>query len=230
MYKITKIKISLSAFIFINTFISLTILIKDNSFLVGMESGISEHLSAFFYLLAFILSFWTFIINKQNRFCLFFSIFCLICGLEESNYLSNYINYQIPFIQNLNVQNDISIHNLKFFHGGSLRDESFSLRILFRAQNFFRGLFITHFFMLPLLLKIRLFSNSLKKFKYILPSKHLRISVGFTLLINIIITFLYANTGRTRTDIAEVRELTYSMFFFVYALCDIYTIRFKPPN
>ena len=225
--KIPKIKISLLAFFFINTFMILTIFIEDKRFLVGMESGISEHLSAIFYLLAFILSFWTFIINKQNRFCLFFSIFCLICGLEESNYLSNYINYQIPLIQNLNVQNDISIHNLKFFHGGSLRDESFSLRILFKAQNFFRGLFITHFFLLPLLSKIRLFSKSLKKIKYILPSKHLRISVGFTLLINLIITFLYAKTGRTRTDIAEVRELTYAIYIYIYALCDIYSIRFR---
>ena len=94
----------------------LTIFIEDKRFLVGMESGISEHLSAIFYLLAFILSFWTFIINKQNRFCLFFSIFCLICGLEESNYLSNYINYQIPFIQNLNVQNKAFgiIENINF--------------------------------------------------------------------------------------------------------------------
>ena len=98
---------------------------------------------------------------------------------------------------------------------------------MFKAQNFFRGLFITHFFLLPLLSKKRLFSNYLKKIKYILPSKHLRISVGFTLLINIIITFLYAKTGRTRVDIAEVRELTYSIFLYVYALCDIYAIRFK---
>ena len=60
IYKISKIKISLLAFFFINTFMFLTIFIEDNSFLIGMESGISEHLSAFFYFLAFILS----LINK----------------------------------------------------------------------------------------------------------------------------------------------------------------------
>tara|TARA_Y100001978_G_C23352265_1_gene272567 strand:+ start:329 stop:550 length:222 start_codon:yes stop_codon:yes gene_type:complete len=61
-----KNKISLTSFIFINVFMFLTILFKgNNDYLVGMEIGISEHLSVIFYLLAFILSFWTFCINKK---------------------------------------------------------------------------------------------------------------------------------------------------------------------
>ncbi len=223
-----KNKISLTSFIFINVFMFLTILFKgNNDYLVGMEIGISEHLSVIFYLLAFILSFWTFCINKKNRFCLFFSAFCLIACFEESNYLSNYIGYQIPFIQNLNIQNEISFHNLKVFHGGSLRDNFFSILLFFKAQNIFRGLFISHFFILPFFSKTSYFSNPLKKINYLLPSRQIRIAVGFTLLINLIITFLYANTGRTRSDIAEVRELTYATYFYVYALCDMYANRFK---
>ena len=228
IYKISKSKISFISFIFINVFMFLTILFEDNNdYLVGMEIGLSEHISVFLYLLAFILSFWTFCIKKTHRFCLVFSAFCLISCFEESNYLSNYISYQIPFIQNLNIQNEISFHNLKFFHGGSLRDDFFSILIFLKAQNFFRGLFISHFFILPFLSKTRYVSNLLKKIKYLLPSRHIRISVGFTLTINLIITFLYANAGRTRADIAEVRELTYAIYFYVYALCDIYANRFK---
>ena len=229
-FKISKNKTALIVFIFFIVYIGLTILFKDNNFLVGNESGISEHLSAFLYFVAFILSFWTFLINKRNRFCFFFSIFCLICFLEESSYLSHYINYKFPLIQNLNEQNEISIHNLKFFHGGSLRDNSISFDLFFKAQNVFRGLFISHFFGLRLLAKIKIFSNYLKKLKYSLPSKSISMSLGFTLLINLIITFVYSNTGRTRTDIAEVRELMYSLYIFIYTLYDVYAHRFRYRN
>ena len=64
IYKISKIKISLLAFFFINTFMFLTIFIEDNSFMIGMESGISEHLSAFLFF-SFYFIFWTLsLINK----------------------------------------------------------------------------------------------------------------------------------------------------------------------
>ena len=192
-------------------------------------------MSAFFYFAAMAISLLTFFrLKRKKHFSLFYAAFSLLCFCEETSYLGHYINYSIPYINNLNVQNEVNLHNLPFFHGGSLRYSSFSIGLLFKAQNLFRISFCFYFFCIPLLAKNKFLSIFLEKIGYVLVRNSFQISLFVTLIINVFVTLFYAYSYQTSdpilNSIAEVREMTYSVYIFTYALSHIFLNKNIPVN
>jgi len=202
-----------------------------SSFLVKIPPEIAQGLSnpneyspaeiseAIFYFIAIITSLKNLLIFKSERKIYFFIfLISFILFAEETSWMTHYLNYSIPIIENINAQNEVNIHNLFFFQGGSLRDGNFSLDYLLKSQNLFRILFCFYFFLLPLISQKKVFKKYFKKYIFLKPSKNFIISLVITLSFSIVITLIYGYNSPLKNPIAELRELIYSAYICFYIL------------
>ena len=107
------------------------------------------------------------ILKFERKISLFILVISFLLFAEETSWMQHYLNYSLPIIQNINAQNEVNIHNLFFFQGGSLRAEKFSLNLLLKSQNIFRILFCFYFFFLPLISQRKVFKKYFKKYIFL---------------------------------------------------------------
>ena len=195
----------------------------DSYQLFKTEYGLVETLTALFFFITSLVCFYTLFQRNANKKLLicFFLFFSLLCFLEETNWLQNYINYSVDSIQAQNSQNSVNIHNLKIFQGGSLLESKLSFAILLKSQNLFRIFFSTYFIFLPFL--YRLNSNmrkSLDKVNYFNPNNYFLFTLVINLVLNIFLLLLIQGNKfeyEYAKSLAETRELIYAMYIFSYS-------------
>ena len=178
--------------------------------------GVTETMSAIFYLISFILCIIGY--KKQRKiYPIILSLVTLILLGEETSYLQNYFHYSVPFVEKLNGQGEFNIHNLYFIHGGgSLRRDSISLNLLLKSQNLFRYAFFSFFIIFPILFRKKKSFLLFKRIGYILPTKNLLISMYICFIFNMVCTLSFEYGLRIGDGITEIRELMYSVFITLY--------------
>ena len=187
------------------------------------EYGLVETLTALFYLITFSVCLYALFQRNKNKKALicFFLFFSLLCFLEETNWLQNYFFYSIESIQSLNSQNQVNIHNLKVFQGGSLLKSNLSFSIFLKSQNIFRIFFSTYFVFLPILYRINYkIKKSLDKINYLNPDNYFLFTLLINLILNLLLLFLIQGNKfefQYAKSLAESRELLYSMYIFSYS-------------
>ena len=207
----------------------------DSYGLTNSEYGFVETVTALLYLITFLICINGLIRkkSKNNKLIFLFLLFSLLCFLEETNWLQNYINYSIESIQSQNSQNSVNIHNLEIFQGGSLLNSKLSFSIFLKSQNLFRIFFSTYFIFLPLVYRLSLnIRKSLDKINYFNPNNNFLFTLILNLIVNLFLLILIQKNQfeyEYAKSLAESRELIYSMYIFSYTfyLTDLKIFTFK---
>ncbi len=115
----------------------------------------------------------------------------------------------------------MNIHNLNLFQGGKwleLTSNSSLTNTLFSSQNIFRTFFVIYFLVIPTLAHSNLDRGLVSKFSFPIPGKILLLFTWIPIIISSILTILA--TSKSRSYIAETRELFYAatIFFYVTAI------------
>jgi hypothetical protein len=189
------------------------------------EDGVVESLSAVFYFFGFAGCIWC-LFRKRGKIRLWLVIwafFCLVFLGEETSWFQRIIGYTTPeFLESMNAQDEVNIHNLGFFQGGKWTDGlssgRFDVKMLLGSQNLFRIGFACYFLLIPLLLywgKPRFFTAILiEKLKYPVPKSSFMIPLWTTLFLSFFLSL--HSTEPVKASLAETRELFYALFILFY--------------
>ncbi len=185
------------------------------------EDNIVENLSAIFYLIGLIVSFFSIFRNKEIIIPILWSILCLLFLGEETSWFQRLFAYSVPVVEQFNVQNEFNIHNLSIFQGGSWINSSFDLDNLLKSQNIFRLGFFSYFIIIPFLFHI----FNLKEFAQKIGYKKIRINFIVVLLFVFILSFLATIFAPVaiKGSLAEAREMLYAFFIMIYTIIYIWT-------
>lgn len=87
---------------------------------------------------------------KRVNFVIWAALALIFFG-EETSYLQHWIGYSTPvWIEAINAQGELNIHNLSPLHGGSILEGGITFETLLTSQNMFRIGFGIYFLILPL--------------------------------------------------------------------------------
>lgn len=205
--------LSLSYFIYmvadVNQKLSLTV-----------EDGPYEVTGAIFFLLASILFFTTFFKSKTNKniFFLLLGLLFLFAFFEEISWGQRVFNLSTPqYMQEINMQKELNIHNLKIFHGLTEEGTRKSGWILFlNMDRLFSIFWFTCCLLIPFLYKI---NNQSKKYLDQINFPIIPLSIGSFFLLNYFsarLLFQFDNMPIQR--LTEVKESNFAFLFFIVAI------------
>lgn len=126
---------------------------------------------------------------------------------EETAYLQHWIGYATPgWLDAMNAQGEVTVHNLNQLQGGSLLDGRISLETLLKSQNLFRIGFTLYFLVLPLAyLFFRPARVLLERLSIPLVGRNLLTSAWLVILLSLILRL----AGGEPAPLAETRETVY---------------------
>ena len=188
----------------------------DIAFVASDEDGIVESLSAIFYLIALIVSFYSIFKTDNAAMSIVWAILCFLFLGEETSWFQRLFNYSVPFVEKVNVQNEFNIHNLNIFHGGGLRNSSIELSVLMKSHSLFRLGFFGYFFIVPLLFHIQKIRGLMLKIGYRKPDNSFIFSLSIVFVLAILITLFCQES--VRKPLAETREMLYALFIMIYII------------
>jgi virulence-associated protein VapD len=195
--------------------------LREFSFLRG-ENGLIEILTALFYILALKVSIYGIFSRKNFRksyFVLWLFLSFIFFG-EETSWLQHQLNYQTPDkIADMNMQKELNIHNFKWFQGGSILEENGlnqGLATLHTSQNLFRLGFVVYFLFLPIIGYLKQNTWLIRTLKFPYAGRSLLLYIWIPIAISIILAAL--SEGKTKSFIAETREMHYAFSIFTYLL------------
>ena len=205
-----------------STLFLLTIRFSNVSFLLR-EDGVVEYLSAFIWLLGFVIAILEMTVYRNRRNLLLFALCltCLVAFGEEISWCQRILDIQTPeFFVAENLQGETNLHNLALFSGGSdwqefFRTGKFSAYQIFGAQNMFRCGFI-----LLLLLVLPIVATSARIGKILEQLGYCRPELSFLLLVwSVIILSFLIKVGSplsVQHEIQEAREFFFAIFVVSY--------------
>jgi hypothetical protein len=182
--------------------------------LVANESFV-DLLSATFWLIASLICFYRIKNNSQsNKLLLYFwAIFCFLCAAEELKWGYRIFHYHNYYLQNINYQHDISLHNL-----------TLTKKWFISPQHLFYLGFFIYFLVMPFLTLSKKIKPIKDKLHYITPSINFMLATWIPILFSTLIIYVF--TPRTPLDeyyriiftIAETREMfcAFVVLFYVY--------------
>ncbi|HLV13776.1 MAG TPA: hypothetical protein VKY41_01250 [Xanthomarina sp.] len=187
---------------------------------LNQEDGPIEYLTAFFYLLAFILCLVViFKTKKKLVFPITWVILCFVFLGEETSWFQRVFNYSVPAVEAVNVQKEFNFHNLDMFVGEKLFvdgkiSQAGVINFFKSSQNIFRIGFFGYFFALPLLMFNKKVETLLLRIGYQKPG----IKLLFVMLIIFVLSFVLAVSSPVlvKMAMAETREMLYAYFIFIY--------------
>jgi hypothetical protein len=188
---------------------------------VTEEDGLVESLSALFYLAGFTVCLYR-IIRKFHGSRKWLYLWCFLCFIffgEEISWFQRIFNYTaFPFMENLNAQGEVNIHNLNIFQGGhwieAISSNKFSLKMFLSSQNIFRLCFFIYFLLIPVIVyrgKLIILKN---KINFPVPEMRFVITVWPILILSFVLAAF--SSELTKASIAETREMFYALFILIY--------------
>lgn len=218
------------------TYLILFLLDKETLIYLGKEDGFFEYMTAISFFFSSVFFFMKYLKSKSgNNFFLFRTkkniVFLILAGIlffgagEEISWGQRILKIKTPeIIKKHNVQNEISIHNLKIFQNeGSGGKKKPGLVRYLMPGSLFRLFSFAFFILIPLLIKISSWVNNLlNEINFPVPPP--MITIFF--LLNWIV-FKIANLTLTRSDFlawifSEIRE---SSVAFLFLMASIYFLR-----
>ena len=136
------------------------------------------------------------------------SFLALLFFGEETSYLQHWIGYATPvWIEALNAQGELNIHNLDPLQGGSLLDDKANISSLLKSQNLFRIGFFGYFLVLPLVYRFSARArNRISEWAIPLPGRRILTAAWVLICLSLVFRLL----GGEASPIAEVRETIYA--------------------
>ena len=183
------------------------------------EDGLVEILSAVLYFCGLVICIWGLLKGRGYRrwWMMIWALLCLVFLGEETSWFQRIIGYSTPeFLEHLSAQEEVNIHNLRFFQGGKWTDGlllgRFDLKMLLGSQNLFRIGFACYFLLIPLLLywgRPRFFKELvIEKLKYPVPKASFVISLWTALSLSFFLAFHC--TEPVKASLAETREMLFT--------------------
>jgi len=187
--------------------------------LLGQEDGLYENLGALFFLFSSILFFVTYSKGnpKKNIFFLLLGILLLVAFLEEISWGQRIFSINTPdFIQEVNMQNEINLHNLNIFHG---READGSTKEGWSNMITAGRLFSIFWFMWCVILPILYISSSkIKELSNKIKVPIVPISIGLLFIVTYIIGKVLFFILENAPKLEEVKEANIAFLFFIVSL------------
>lgn len=200
---------------------------NETIILFASEDGFYETASAIYFFLASIFFFYLYIKNKQGNDLYIFktnkNIFFLLLGIlflfgagEEISWGQRLFNIQTPEeLKEINIQNELNIHNLKIFHGDNEDGVGKTgLNAMITSGRLLNIFWFTYCFLIPILnRKSRIINKIIKRIN--LPIGP--IWIGILFIANYIIlkiTSLFISDNMIHY-ITEIKESNYAFLFFM---------------
>ena len=196
------------------------------------EDGVVESITAVFYLVGFILGILTLLKRKRLLLPIAWTILCFIFLGEETSWFQRILNYSVPNVEKVNMQNEFNFHNLNVFEGESLfidgkLNKNGLIGFFMSSQNMFRLGFFGYFLLLPILLLIPKFKKFMKRIGYVKPDFKFILILCVVFILSFILA-VYSPVDK-KMAFAEVREMLYAFFIFMYVYVYIW-LYFKEDN
>lgn len=189
---------------------------------ITAEDGPVENLSALFYLFGFALCLFrvfTGLSVPGRRLWLY--LWCILCFVffgEEISWFQRLFKYSFPFMENLNAQGEVNIHNLNIFQGGhwikAISSDKYGLKMFLSSQNIFRLGFFIYFLVIPIMMYAGKLNILKKKFGFRVPEARFVITVWSLLIISFVLAGFSEEV--IKASIAETREMFYALFILIY--------------
>ncbi|GGG32712.1 hypothetical protein [Bizionia arctica] len=198
---------------------------------INREDGPIEYLTAFFYLIGFILCLITIFKGKNKLlFPIIWAILCFVFMGEETSWFQRVFEYSVPGIEKVNVQNEFNFHNLDIFIGEKLFvdgkiSQAGIINFFKSSQNMFRIGFFGYFLMIPLLMLNKKIKKLLLKIGYQKPSLNFLLIMLVVFSLSFVLAIL--SPGLVKMAFAETREMLYAYFIFIYIGIYYYQKRFS---
>jgi hypothetical protein len=163
-------------------------------FIIIREDHIVESATAILYLLSAGIFF---ILFRDTRkiMHLTFGVLLLIFCLEELSYGQRILGYETPsFMSKINVQDEMNIHNTKFFH----------------SEILLHLFWLAYFLFLPLIRSPRL-EHFCDRTGFLIPSRY------FSPFMGVVFPLLWIDLKLGKINIEEISELIISFLFFFTA-------------
>lgn len=188
------------------------------------EDGLVETLGAISLLLASFFFFLNFK-RKKNIFYLFFGMLFLFGFLEEISWGQRILGYETPkFFHKYNLQNEVNIHNLKWFHGRDIygAKKSFWGKLI-NLDRLFSMFWLCYFVVIPISVKI---SSKIAKLIRNFPFPIVPVFIGFLFLMNYICSkaFEFYLTG-FGDYIDEIKETNFEYLLFMFSLIEFMKLK-----
>jgi hypothetical protein len=199
------------------------------------EDGIVENLSALFYLIGFFICLYR-IFKKTSEKKIWLYLWCFLCFVffgEEISWFQRILDYSaFPFMENLNAQGEVNIHNLNIFQGGhwmeALSSNKYGVKMFLSSQNIFRLCFILYFLIIPLLVhwgKLKLLKSKLN-----FPEPEIRFIITIWSVLAISFVLAGFSSELTKSSLAETREMFYALFILIYVVTHLRKARSVEPS
>jgi len=186
---------------------------------LGQEDGLYETAGALFFLISSILFFITYIKSKpkKNIFFLLLGILLLVAFLEEISWGQRIFNIDTPeFIQEVNMQNEINIHNLSIFHG---REEDGTAKSGWSNMITAGRIFSIFWFMWCVVLPILYASsNKIKELSDKIKVPIVPISIGLLFILTYVVGKVLFFILENAPKLEEIKECNIAFLFFVVSL------------
>jgi hypothetical protein len=223
----------IKAIIFIIVISTYSIVFLDETTIydLGDEDGLIENLGATFFITSSFLFFTIFFKSSgsgnsfgkfhtnRNVFYLLLGIFFIICFGEEISWGQRIIGWNTPaMMEDINIQGETNLHNLKIFYKNRDKPLSFNMLTLFSA------FWLSYFILVPLVSKFSHRANGF--FKHIgLPCPPLWMG-GLFLTNYFAAKFMNIdNLGLPMTTLESVTELKESNYALNFAIFGLYELR-----
>ncbi len=217
---------------------ALMLLPTDILHIITKEDGIIESAGALYFLAASIVLFisykndntsndFSFLKTKKNFFLLLFSILFFITFGEEISWGQRILGIQTPeMIADVNVQNEINIHNLSIFNRDNMDEKSKMITNLLNVDRLFSIFWFSYCILVPM---IFLFNHRIaeKLNKMNLPIVPL--SIGLFFIVNYFVSKLLEEMTSIEysAPIVEIKESNFAFLFFLVAIWFYKTLRYK---
>ncbi len=200
---------------------------EDKVIMLATEDGFFETAGAIWFLLSAIVFFTIFVKNRKNtdrfviRYIFFFllGVTFLFVFLEEISWGQRIFNIDTPqLFQELNIQKELNLHNLKLFHGSTEDGERKSFwALLLNFDRLFSFFWFTVFFLIPL------FSTLTSKVKVFLERINFPITplfLGTFFVLNYLLSKLIAlniESGLNHS-LVEIKESNFALLIFLASI------------
>lgn len=203
---------------------------NQNLILLTREDGVFETIGALFFLVTSVLFFILFIKDKsgnqfyffqtrKNAFFLLLTFVFFIGFGEEISWGQRIFNVQIPeILKEINVQNEINIHNISVFHGlddDGNRKSFFGL--LLNIDRLFSVFWFTYFLIIPILNKV---SSKITKLLKTINLPIAAIWIGVFFMTNYLVSIIIAlsTIDDLSQPLAEVKECNFAFLFVMVSI------------